>query len=114
LLLLYAGHASAMAAPAQLLDNAFLISAVWGALGLACILAALKTEDRKLGLSSLVIFGLFALKVLLFDVADAGPLVRIGSLLALAVSLYLGGWLFRKVSDLGREGTRGQPPDSGS
>jgi len=111
-LLLYAGHAGAMAAPAQLFDNAFQISAAWGTLGVACIILALRTNDRKLGQSSLVIFGLFALKVLLYDVSDAGPLVRIGSLLALAVSLYLGGWLFRKVSDLGGDGDRGPPADS--
>lgn len=38
-----------------------------------------------------------AAKVLLFDLSNAMPLVRIGLLVILGVTLYVGGWMYRKV-----------------
>jgi uncharacterized membrane protein len=53
-----------------------------------------------LGKSSLLIFAASAAKVLLFDLSTAAPLVRIGSLVILGVTLYAGGWMYRKMDAL--------------
>ena len=56
-----------------------------------------------LGQSSLLVFAASVFKVLLYDIAMAAPLIRIASLLVLGASLYLGGWLYKKVSSLEEE-----------
>ena len=38
------------------------------------------------------------MKALFFDLAGAAPLVRIGSLVALGMSTFVGGWLYQMLS----------------
>jgi hypothetical protein len=66
-------------------------------------LLALKFRDKLLGQSSLLIFGISAAKVLFYDLASSAPLVRIGTLLVVGCSFYLGGWLYRRIDALGPE-----------
>jgi len=110
--LLYAGHVAALSAVVYLLDTRFAVSLCWGAIALLCLVLALKFRDRMLGQSSLFIFGISGAKVLLYDLADATPLIRIACLLALGLSFYAGGWMYRKL-DFPEEveaGTAGQQP----
>jgi uncharacterized membrane protein len=95
--LLYAAHIALMAAAVQIFDERLAVSAAWGIIGLACLSVALKVKDKKLGKSSLLIFAISAAKVLLFDLAGSTPLVRIACLFILGVTLYAGGWLYRKI-----------------
>jgi hypothetical protein len=37
---------------------------------------------------------------MLFDLDNAAPLVRIGSLIVLGVTLYVGGWMYKRVDSL--------------
>ncbi len=99
-LLLYAGHISAMAAAVHIFDNRFAISLTWGVLALSCLLVSLRARDKTLGQSSLLVFAASAIKMLLYDLSAATPLIRIASLLVLGVTFYLGGWLYRKVNTL--------------
>lgn len=98
--LLYAGHISALATAVQFSTGRFMVSLIWGVLALACLTIALRTNDKLLGKSSLLIFFAAAGKVLLYDLSGAAPVVRIASLLVLGVTLYAGGWLYRKVDEL--------------
>jgi uncharacterized membrane protein len=95
--LLYAGHISAMAAAVHLLDSRLATSLAWGLLATGCLLLAIRHRDRILGQSSLLIFGASAGKVLLYDLHQSAPLVRIGILLVLGLTLYAGGWLYQRV-----------------
>ena len=95
--LLYAGHVSAMAAAVHLLDSRLATSLVWGLLATGCLLLAIRYRDRILGQSSLLIFAASAGKVLLYDLHQSAPLVRIGILLVLGLTLYAGGWLYQRV-----------------
>jgi uncharacterized membrane protein len=95
--LLYAGHVSAMAAAVHLLDDRLSSSAAWGILAVGCLVLAIRSHERILGKSSLLIFTVFAGKVLLYDLHTAAPLVRIGILLVLGLSLYAGGWLYQRM-----------------
>ncbi len=97
---LYAGHIAIMAWAVQVFDSRLIVSMVWGALALGCLLLALKNRLKLLGQSSLLVFGASVLKVFLYDIATASPLIRIASLLVLGGSLYLGGWLYKKVNHL--------------
>ena len=98
--LLFAGHLAAMAAPIHLFDQRLAVSLTWAVLAVAALLIALQVRDRLLGQSSLFIFAVSGAKVLLYDLSQSAPLIRIGCLLILGVSLYLGGWLYRKVDTL--------------
>lgn len=97
---LYAGHIALMAWAMQLFDNRFLVSLSWGVLALGCLMLSLKFRDKILGQSSLLIFAASIFKAMLYDIALATPLIRIASLAVLGASLYLGGWLYKKVSAL--------------
>ena len=94
---LYLGHVAAMRAAVQIFDGELVVSFTWGVIALACLALAFKTRDKLLGKSSLLIFAASAAKVMLFDLSNATPLVRIGLLVILGVTLYVGGWMYRKV-----------------
>jgi uncharacterized membrane protein len=81
-------------------DNALLVSLGWAALALATLVLAFRTDSRELGQSSLFVFAALLAKVILFDLAGAAPLVRIGSLVAAGISLYVGGLLYKRVAAL--------------
>ncbi len=83
------------------------MSLAWGAVALACLALAFRSRDRLLGKSSLLIFAASAAKVMLFDLSQAAPLVRIGLLVVLGVTLYAGGWMYRKLDQLEGQGAAG-------
>ena len=99
-LLIYTGHIVAMAGSLYFFDERFTVSIAWGLISIICLALALRFRDRTLGQSSLIVFAASAIKVLLYDLSDASPLVRIACLLVLGVTFYLGGWLYRKLNDL--------------
>jgi len=103
LLLLYAGHVSAMAAALHLLDVLIVQSAAWGVLALACLGVSLGRHDRLLGQSSLLVFAATAGKVLLYDLSGAPTVARIVSLLVLGVTFYFGGLLYQRLLGAGPE-----------
>lgn len=104
---LYVGHVAMMSAAVQILDGELAVSLAWGAVALACLALAFRSRDRLLGKSSLLIFAASAAKVMLFDLSQAAPLVRIGLLVVLGVTLYAGGWMYRKLDQLEGQGAAG-------
>jgi uncharacterized membrane protein len=100
MIVLYAAHIAIMMWAIQMFDSRLLVSLVWGALALGCLFLSLQRRDKLLGQSSLLIFAASVFKVFLYDIASAAPLIRIASLLVLGGSLYLGGWLYKKVNSL--------------
>ncbi len=73
------------------------LSFAWALVGTCALVAAKLRRDTLLARSALGIFALFAGKVLLFDLSEASPLVRVGCLAVLGVSLYAGGWIYRRL-----------------
>ncbi|MBX3327871.1 MAG: DUF2339 domain-containing protein [Nitrospira sp.] len=98
--LLYMGHANTMVAASQLLHGRLAISLIWGVLAVATLLIATQISNKGLGQSALFVFAAFAIKVWLFDLSGTDPLVRIGCLLVLGTSLYVGGLLYQKIDKL--------------
>lgn len=82
-------------------SSRFVVSAFWGMLALGILLWGRAIRDKVLARSSLFVFGVATAKVLLFDVASAGPVVRILCLVTLGAALYLGGYLFRQIDRWG-------------
>ena len=98
MLLVYAGHVSAMAAAVNLLGAPIIVSTAWGLLALACLGISMWRSDRMLGQSSLWVFGATAGKVLLYDLSGAQPLARIISLVVLGVTFYVGGMFYQRLA----------------
>jgi len=96
--LLYAAHVAAMLTVSRVVDASLLVSVLWGMIAIGSLLAALMLRDKILGQSSLLIFALSGMKVLVYDLAGSPAPVRIGTLVVLGVSLYLGGWLYQKLT----------------
>ena len=95
--ILYAAHVGFMGVVLRAFDNALLVSLGWAGLALAALAWAFRSNDQGLGKSSLLIFAGSLIKVLMFDLAGSAPLVRIGSLVVVGISLYAGGMLYKKV-----------------
>lgn len=98
--LLYLGHVASMAAAVHILDSRLAVSVAWGALAIVCLILAVARKDRLLGQSSLLVFGASGAKVLIYDLSGAGPLIRIGILVVLGITFYLGGLLYQRVADI--------------
>ncbi|MCR9092738.1 MAG: DUF2339 domain-containing protein [bacterium] len=94
---LYAGHGALLTASVRFLDSAMAISVAWAVLAILLLLYSIKRLDRTVGQSSLVIFTASSLKVLIHDLSDSTPIVRVVTLVVLAASLYAGGWLYQKI-----------------
>lgn len=94
---LYAAHIGLMALVWRNFDNALVVSLAWGALALATLVLAFRSSNQELGKSSLFIFAASLLKVIVLDLSGAAPLVRIGSLVVVGLSLYAGGLLYKRV-----------------
>ena len=109
--LLYAAHIAAMLTVSRIVDASLLVSIFWGMIAIGSLLAALVLRDRILGQSSLLIFALSGMKVLLFDLAGSPTPVRIGTLVVLGITLYVGGFLYKRLS-AGEESDEGMPLSS--
>ena len=96
--LLYAAHVAAMLTVSQVVDASLLVSIFWGMIAIGSLLIALMLRDKILGQSSLLIFAVSGMKVLLYDLAGSPTPVRIGTLVVLGITLYIGGWLYQKLS----------------
>ena len=96
--LLYAAHVAAMLTVSRVVDASLLVSIFWGIIAIGSLLTALALRDKTLGQSSLLIFALSGMKVLVYDLAGSPAPVRIGTLVVLGISLYLGGWLYQKLT----------------
>ncbi len=95
--MLMLAHLCAMTAASHLIDTPALVSLVWLVLASIALMAGFALQDRRLGQSSLLMFLLAGLKITLFDLANTEALLRVGVLLVLGVSLYLGGWVYRRL-----------------
>ncbi|MBI5868570.1 MAG: DUF2339 domain-containing protein [candidate division Zixibacteria bacterium] len=94
---LYLGHLGAIAGAVHQFDSRLAISVVWGLLAVATLIWSTRIRDRTLGQSALVVFAAFAVKVLLLDLSESSSLVRIGCLVVLGVTLYVGGLLYQRI-----------------
>ncbi len=103
--LLYAAHVAAMLTVVRMVDEILLVSVFWGMIAIGSLLLALVLRDKILGQSSLLIFAISGMKVLLYDLSGSPTPVRIGTLVVLGVTLYTGGWLYQKLG--------GGDPDEG-
>ena len=103
-IMLYAAHFALMTCAYRLVGDAFALSMVWAVFAVVILVAAILFKDKVLGQSSLLIFSASGLKVLMHDLAGSGSLVRVVTLIVLAVCLYVGGWLYqslvRQIADL--------------
>jgi uncharacterized membrane protein len=97
-LLLYAGHVTLLTASVRIFDSGFVVSIAWAMFALALLLYAVRREDRVVGQSSLVVFAASGLKVLFYDLSGRATLLRVLTLVVLAVSLYAGGWLYQRMA----------------
>ena len=105
--LLYAAHVAAMLVLSRVVDASLLVSVFWGMIAIGSLLVALMLGDRILGQSSLLIFAISGMKVLLYDLAGSPTPVRIATLVVLGITLYIGGWLYQKLS---ADEDRDRPP----
>lgn len=94
---LYLGHLALMVETVRIFESGLSISISWAVYAVGCLIVALKLQDKHLGQSSLLIFTASALKVLLYDLADSGSMIRIVTLMVLGASLYAGGWLYQSL-----------------
>ena len=97
MVLLYAGHVSAMVAVERLVETSVLVSVLWGSIAIGSLLLAVRKNNRVLAQSSFLVFIASGVKVMVFDLEDSSTLVKIGCLVVLGATLYAGGWLYQRL-----------------
>jgi uncharacterized membrane protein len=75
----------------------FMVSLLWGLSALSILIWSRKIRHKALAYSSMFIFALSILKVLLLDVSSASPTLRILCLFVLGGVLFAGGYLYRQI-----------------
>jgi uncharacterized membrane protein len=97
---LWAAQFAAMRFLWLVLDGGLATSTAWALLALAELMLAFRSSDQLLGKSSLLVFAASLGKLVLVDLAQAQPLVRIGSLVVVGVALYVGGSFYKRLAAL--------------
>jgi uncharacterized membrane protein len=77
---------------------AYVTSALWSATALVLLLVAQRLSDRALASKASWLFGLTAIKVLLFDLSESSTGGRIVALLVIGALFYAGGYVFRRIA----------------
>jgi uncharacterized membrane protein len=77
---------------------AYVTSALWSAAALVLLLVAQRLSDRALASKASWLFGLTAIKVLLFDLSESSTGGRIVALLVIGALFYAGGYVFRRIA----------------
>jgi uncharacterized membrane protein len=80
------------------------VSALWGGVGLALLVAGLKRGSRSLRLGGLALFGASLAKLFLYDLANLSSVARALSFLAVGAVLLVGGFFYQRL-------TAEPPPD---
>jgi len=86
--------------PAQ---SHFVTSGLWAMFALGLLLFSQSRKDALLARSSMLIFGLVAGKVLLFDISGTGSFARIVALVFIGGLLYSGGLIWRRIGEWDKE-----------
>ena len=97
-LALYGGHLALMACTIEMIQRDIYLSVLWACYAVLLLIVAMQRKDKVLGQSALLLFCAAGLKVLLFDLSGSNSMLRVFVLLALSVSLYLGGWLYQSLA----------------
>ena len=74
-----------------------LLSAFWGATGLAAVVVGLLSDRRELRLGGLILLGLAVVKVFLVDLGTLGSVYRVGSFVGLGLLLIAGAFSYQSV-----------------
>ena len=77
---------------------AYVTSALWSATALVLLLVAQRVGDRALAGKASWLFGLTAIKVLLFDLSESSTGGRIVALVVIGALFYAGGYVYRRIS----------------
>ena len=86
------------------------VSAVWGVIGLAALLAGLRRGSPGLRGAGFALFGLSLAKLFLHDLSALSSVTRAFSFLAVGAVLLLGGFLYQRLSTDDRGGEDGSLP----
>jgi hypothetical protein len=73
-------------------------SALWCLSALLLLVISKQNRDKELASSSLWLFGIVAVKVLLFDLSASGPSAQIIALLVIGIFFYAGGYVYRQIN----------------
>jgi hypothetical protein len=74
------------------------VSAVWGAVGLALLVAGLKRGARDLRIGGLALFGVSLTKLFLYDLANLSSITRALSFLAVGAVLLVAGFFYQRLT----------------
>lgn len=75
----------------------FLISILWGLYAIGILLLSFGKKDRTLARSSLMVFAVAAGKVLLIDVSSSSSITRVVCFMILGILFYAGGYIYRYI-----------------
>ncbi len=97
LLVLYIGHIYSMIALYKAINHEIKTSVVWGLLAVGWFIYAKFIKSPKVAQAALILYSAAGFKLLVLDLGDSEPVVKIFALITVGAAFFLGGWIYQRI-----------------
>jgi uncharacterized membrane protein len=97
LLVLYIGHIYAMVALYEAINHEIKTSVVWGLLAVGWFVYAKFIKSPKVAQAALILYSAAGFKLIVLDLGDSEPVVKIFALITVGAAFFLGGWIYQRI-----------------
>jgi uncharacterized membrane protein len=97
LLVLYIGHIYSMIALYKAINHEIKTSVVWGLLAVGWFVYAKFIKSSKVAQAALILYSAAGFKLIVLDLGDSEPVVKIFALITVGAAFFLGGWIYQRI-----------------
>jgi hypothetical protein len=108
LLLLYIGHIYSMIALYKAINHEIKTSVVWGLLAVGWFVYAKYIKSPKVAQAALILYSAAGFKLIVLDLGNSEPVVKIVALIIVGAAFFFGGWIYQRI--VREQSTQANPP----
>lgn len=97
LFLLYVGHIYSMIALYRAINHEIKTSVVWGLIAVGWFVYAKLIKSPKVAQAALILYSAAGFKLIVLDLGDSEPVVKILALIIVGAAFFLGGWIYQRI-----------------
>ncbi len=97
LVVLYIGHIYSMIALYKAINHEIKTSVVWGLLAVGWFIYARFIKSPKVAQAALILYSAAGFKLIVLDLGDSEPVVKIFALIIVGAAFFLGGWIYQRI-----------------
>lgn len=97
LLVLYVGHIYSMISLYKAINHEIKTSVVWGLLAVGWFVYAKFIKSPKVAQAALILYSAAGFKLIVLDLGDSEPVVKIFALIIVGAAFFIGGWIYQRI-----------------